>query len=212
VNEEAILPAIEAAEPGMARADAAATGEGREGPRRRDRRRRGHRGGEGRGERGPQPQRNAPSQPQAESSSAAEHRAEPPAATPASAVEPPSGTESTPVTERHVAPRADAAEIGAAPRETRVATPAAHPTALPEPTHPPAAPHRPIPELPPVSLALPPESGLELVETRAKAAPQTEEDQQPAGPRRVRPPKVQVADEPLQMVETAPKEPPSPAP
>lgn len=64
-----------------------------------------------------------------------------------------------------------------------------------------APPVRPIPELPPVALTLPPESGLELVETKLKAAPEPEPEL-PAGPRRVRPPKVVVAEEPLQIVET----------
>jgi hypothetical protein len=70
---------------------------------------------------------------------------------------------------------------------------------------------RPIPELPPVALTLPPESGLELVESKFKAAPmQAPEPAQPAGARRVRPPKIQIAEELLQMVETH-KEVPPPA-
>ena len=81
----------------------------------------------------------------------------------------------------------------------------AKPEPKPEPQHAPRpvqAP-RPIPELPPVSLTLPPESGLELVETKIKAAPMAEpEPSAPAGPRRVRPPKFAVVDEPLQIVET----------
>jgi hypothetical protein len=68
---------------------------------------------------------------------------------------------------------------------------------------------RPIPELPPVALTLPPESGLELIETKFKAAPMdTPEPAQPGGARRVRPPKVQTAEEPLQMVETHKVSPP----
>ena len=66
---------------------------------------------------------------------------------------------------------------------------------------------RPIPELPPVALTLPPESGLELVETKFKAVPMPEPAQS-AGARRVRPPKVQIAEEPLQMVETHKESPP----
>ncbi len=60
------------------------------------------------------------------------------------------------------------------------------------------------------SFALPPDSGLELVETRhAAPAPQSDaEAEAPRGPRRVRPPRVQVADEPLQMVETRPEQSP----
>jgi hypothetical protein len=56
-------------------------------------------------------------------------------------------------------------------------------------------------------MTLPPESGLELVETRFKAVPMAEAEDSPPGPRRVRPPRVQVAEEPLQIVETR-KEPP----
>ena len=57
--------------------------------------------------------------------------------------------------------------------------------------------------LPPVSMTLPPESGLELVETRSKGASMPEpEIAPPPGPRRVRPPRVIIADEPLQIVET----------
>jgi hypothetical protein len=69
-------------------------------------------------------------------------------------------------------------------------------------TPPPAVTPRPIPELPPVSLTLPPESGLELVETKSRAEPTTEPEPAQAGPRRVRPPKVAIAEEPLQIVET----------
>ena len=64
----------------------------------------------------------------------------------------------------------------------------------------PAATPRPIPELPPVSLTLPPDSGLELVETKFKTAPMAEPEA--PVPRRVRPPKVAVVEEPLQIVET----------
>jgi hypothetical protein len=57
--------------------------------------------------------------------------------------------------------------------------------------------------VPPIALALPPDSNLELVETRFKPVPLPEaESERPAGPRRVRPPRVDVAEEPLQIVET----------
>ena len=69
-------------------------------------------------------------------------------------------------------------------------------------TPPPAVTPRPIPELPPVSLTLPPDSGLELVETKSRVEPTAEPEPAPAGPRRVRPPKVAIAEEPLQIVET----------
>jgi hypothetical protein len=82
-----------------------------------------------------------------------------------------------------------------------LATPEAKPAPVPDPK--PVVVSRPIPELPPVSLTLPPDSGLELVETRFKPAPSMEaESPVPAGPRRVRPPKVTIVEEPLQIVET----------
>jgi ribonuclease E len=52
----------------------------------------------------------------------------------------------------------------------------------------------------PVAPVLPADSGLELVETRFAAAPVV--DDAPPAPRRVRPPRVVVDDEPLQFVET----------
>src|SRR4029078_11315702 len=51
------------------------------------------------------------------------------------------------------------------------------------------------------SLALPADSDLVLVETRF-AAPVEAEEPEAARPRRVRPPRMSVPDEPLQMVET----------
>jgi hypothetical protein len=55
--------------------------------------------------------------------------------------------------------------------------------------------------LPPIQLTLPADSGLELIETRHRAEPEPQQPEAPR-PRRVRPPRVVVADEPLQMVET----------
>ncbi|HEY2969863.1 MAG TPA: Rne/Rng family ribonuclease [Casimicrobiaceae bacterium] len=63
---------------------------------------------------------------------------------------------------------------------------------------------RNAPEIPRVALELPPESGLILVET-THAAPAAEETE-PSRARRVRPPRVAIADEPLQMVETTHKD------
>lgn len=87
-------------------------------------------------------------------------------------------------------------EPAAAPAPSpRVAEPA-------RPAPPPAVP-RPLPSLPPVALELPPDSNLQLVETRFKPAPVPEaEPELPVGPRRVRPPRVEVREEPLQIVET----------
>ena len=53
----------------------------------------------------------------------------------------------------------------------------------------------------PMSLALPPDSDLVLVETRFTPPP-VEEDAAAARPRRTRPPRVTIADEPLQLIET----------
>jgi hypothetical protein len=92
----------------------------------------------------------------------------------------------------------------AEPEPPRIETPAS----TSEPRQ--APPVRAVPEVPPVTLALPPESGLELVETKFKAPPPAEPEA-PAASRRIRPPKVTIADEPLQMVETAHKDAPPPA-
>ncbi|HUH94447.1 MAG TPA: Rne/Rng family ribonuclease [Casimicrobiaceae bacterium] len=108
------------------------------------------------------------------------------------------------------APAGDALERSTPPpaAAAHVAEPSAEhdePTAPPreaEPALPPNA-----PEIPRVSLELPPESGLVLVET-SHAAPSAEGEPEPARPRRVRPPRTTAADEPLQMVETQHKEPP----
>jgi len=60
----------------------------------------------------------------------------------------------------------------------------------------------PVVDVPPISSTLPADSGLEIVETRFKAVPQSEPEPVPAGPRRARPPRVAIPDEPLQIVET----------
>ncbi len=56
-------------------------------------------------------------------------------------------------------------------------------------------------EIPPVQLALPTDSGLELVETRF-AAPLAEADEVAPRPKRVRPPRAEVTSEPLEIIET----------
>jgi hypothetical protein len=96
------------------------------------------------------------------------------------------------------------------PAEPRPA-PAVKPDRRPEPQPAPravAAP-RPIPELPPVSLTLPPDSDLELVETKFKTPPVADAEAATPGPRRVRPPKAVIAEEPLQIVETQTTHPPA---
>ena len=87
----------------------------------------------------------------------------------------------------------------------------------PMPTHVPIRHADPViardaPEIPRVSLELPPDSGLVLVETRhgRTASMATEDATAAPRPRRMRPPRVEIADEPLQLVETQ-KEPTPPA-
>ncbi len=65
-----------------------------------------------------------------------------------------------------------------------------------------AAPAPRAPETVPLDLTLPPDSGLELIETRASTTAPVEEPATPAGPRRTRPPRAVVASEPLEFVET----------
>jgi hypothetical protein len=64
---------------------------------------------------------------------------------------------------------------------------------------------RNAPQIPRVALELPPDSGLVLVETTHTASTVADETEQ-RQPRRVRPPRAQIADEPLQMVETTHKD------
>jgi hypothetical protein len=54
----------------------------------------------------------------------------------------------------------------------------------------------------PASLALPHDSGLVLVETRFQAPPPEEQQAEAQRPRRARPVRVSLPDEPLQIVET----------
>lgn len=94
--------------------------------------------------------------------------------------------------------------------EGPAATPPATPSAMPAPADepPPVAPRAPQ-QLPLVATTLPPDSGLELVETRFKPAEPVDEPPPAPAPRRVRPPKPVVADEPLQIVETRRETPPA---
>jgi ribonuclease E len=57
-------------------------------------------------------------------------------------------------------------------------------------------------EVPMTGLQLPPESGLVLVETRFSPPASDEQEQGQPRPRRARPPRATIPDEPLQMVET----------
>jgi hypothetical protein len=67
----------------------------------------------------------------------------------------------------------------------------------------PAETFQPPPQtLPPIAATLPPDSGLELVETRFNAPAVDEVPEEQSRPKRVRPPRVEVASEPLEIVET----------
>jgi hypothetical protein len=56
--------------------------------------------------------------------------------------------------------------------------------------------------LPPIALTLPPDSGLELVETRFAAPATSDEAPEQPRPKRVRPPRAEIPSEPLEIVET----------
>jgi ribonuclease E len=85
-----------------------------------------------------------------------------------------------------------------APKETEpVPTPVAA-----ERTEPARAASRPTPVIPPVPLILPPDSGLELVETRHKAPAPVDELPEAPRPKRVRPPRIDAPSEPLEIIET----------
>jgi ribonuclease E len=103
------------------------------------------------------------------------------------------------------APAAVPAEpIAAPPPETRREPLVERAAGAAAPSLPVTASSRPrnLPEIPPITLALPLDSGLELVQTTTRA-PEPEQDDAPAPrPKRVRAPRPAVADEPLQIVET----------
>jgi hypothetical protein len=62
---------------------------------------------------------------------------------------------------------------------------------------------RNLPEIPAVRSDLPPDSGLVLVETRHETTVAiVDETVEIARPKRTRPPRVEVSNEPLEMVET----------
>ena len=66
----------------------------------------------------------------------------------------------------------------------------------------------PVPAPAPLDLKLPAGSGLELVETRSAPAPQVDTQSEASRPKRVRPPRVNLASEPLEFVETRKDVPP----
>jgi hypothetical protein len=105
-------------------------------------------------------------------------------------------------------------ERPALPEESTANTMATPPNVEPAPTLAPtpmlAATYR-APVLPKISLELPPDSDLVLVETsHQKSQTPMPAEPETTRPRRVRPPPVEVTEGPLQMVETAHKEPTPP--
>jgi ribonuclease E len=76
------------------------------------------------------------------------------------------------------------------------------------PAPPPPPPRPAMPDLPPIALTLPPDSGLVLVETSNRAAAPVVEEPEAPRPKRVRPPRVEIVSEPLEIIETR-KEPPA---
>ncbi len=93
-----------------------------------------------------------------------------------------------------------------APAKPRVP---AGPAAASVTSHPPAKADVATQRFEPVTLALPPDSGLELVETRHAASPPVAEEAPAPRPRRARLNRVETASEPLEMVETRKDSPPS---
>jgi len=88
-----------------------------------------------------------------------------------------------------------------------VATPPAHPAHHARPAA--EAPARYVPPPAPAPYTLPPESGLELVETRHVPPASRDEAVDTSRPRRVRPPRVAIPEEPLEIVETRKEAPPA---
>jgi len=109
-------------------------------------------------------------------------------------------------TQRPALPEESIAESMATPEH--IEPPSAPAPAVPTPA-PPAAHH--VPVLPKISLELPQDSDLVMVETSHQTAQTpTSEEPEPPRPRRVRPPRIEVTEGPLQLVETAHKEPTPP--
>jgi ribonuclease E len=107
-------------------------------------------------------------------------------------------------THRPALPEESLAESMATPEDIEPPPAPAAPTPAP-----PAARH--VPALPKISLELPQDSDLVMVETsHQKAQTATSEEPEPPRPRRVRPPRIEVTEGPLQLVETAHKEPTPP--
>ena len=222
---------------------ALAGAEGGEGPRRRRDRRRGGRDRGERGEAGERAEPRAPTQAREPAAASVAEQPSPPAApeplltahehqahdvpaeddappsvwTPVTPDEPVSGKASEPASALVSADPLPSATQPYAHRHPD-AQPAAQELAgnggdvviepHPEPVRP-----RAVPELPKVSLELPPDSGLVLIETAPErvAVSASTETAEPPRPRRIRPTRVQAHEEPLQLVETVHKDPTPPA-
>ena len=118
--------------------------------------------------------------------------------------EPRENRETRPPRERPAAePREETAEPMAASVEVAPQPVAMTPIVVPQ-----AAPTPPVVASPQISLELPPDSNLVLVETR-HPAPMPGDEQQMAKPKRVRPPRVEIVSEPLEIVETRKETPPA---
>jgi hypothetical protein len=118
-------------------------------------------------------------------------------------VRPPSSSQSSPAS--HAVP----VDVAAIPVQVVATSLHEMPPSLPAVSPAPVA-HRPAPDVsastpspaPLIDLALPSDSSLELVETRHRAVDVPASEPEAPRPRRVRPPRPSIAEEPLQMVET----------
>ncbi len=227
------IPAINQGQPIASR-----NGENGEGGRRRERRRggrgRGERGEQGGNEARPPREPREPREPRGERTEPRTERAEPSAASmePVASALPMTIDDTIPnawtpvaVASTAVDSSSDHAATSQPPSHQEAAefipqaTPAPQtyvPEAVAPAIHAPIAPveqvvARAAPELPRVSLELPADSGLVLIETRNEhiATKVADEVAEAPRPRRARPPRVQVAEEPLQLVETQKNTPPS---
>lgn len=139
--------------------------------------------------------------PDRESAASTSERASAPAPVQMSISEPPMQSE-TGVQAQSAHMPTDHAEVRSKPMGS------AHEERL-ETRHEPNGNRAPAPELPAVSLTLPTGSSLVLVETSHPAPSVEPEGEVAPRPRRVRPARVDVASEPLQLVETRKESPPS---
>jgi ribonuclease E len=106
-----------------------------------------------------------------------------------------------PTAQEQPAPQRELQEMQ--PARPPAPTPALTAAPTPAPTPRPTAAPTPAPT---INFTLPADSGLQMVETKADALAQSiVEPPAPAAPKRVRPPRIEIKEEPLQQVETGPK-------